>query len=290
MINRKRWYLKCGDTVKGPFPVAVMERNIVLGRVKPDDLLSQDGESWVSAQCIPEFELISAPVRCEKDFAYADERRAERRHLAVSDARASTIRQTGNDRRSAEPAEIVARRVLSDRIWLGLGKRRSDSQFVWPALAIVVLGIIGLSVLTTPARLDPGDCASGPAPGVNWESCNWASADLRHADMRGAIARDAHLESSDLAGANLTGADLAYADLRRANLESADLGASRLIGANLREANLNHANLHSADLQFADLRAARLDGADLSGALLGNTIWVSGAQCSRDSVGICLSD
>ncbi|HJP36694.1 MAG: hypothetical protein QF609_05970 [Gammaproteobacteria bacterium] len=189
MTSGKLWYLKLGDTIEGPFPVAAMRRNIVLGRVKPDALLSQDRETWVNAANTEEFQLVSVPERAERDFNNADERKSERRSSAASEAGSSPIGRRGSDRRAVEPEEMVRRRALSNRIWLGLRKRSPDTRFVWPALAIAILGVVGLGVLMPSVRLEPPDCQSAPFPGVNWESCELSSADLRRIDIRGARAQ-----------------------------------------------------------------------------------------------------
>jgi Pentapeptide repeats (8 copies) len=285
--SEKRWYVKRGTMITGPFTAAVMVRNIVLGRVKPDDLVSRDGGHWGAAAQTWKFESVAANA---KAFAHADERQGERRRGDAAEVASPRPRTRGADRRRAEPLDLVRRREISNRVWQGLRRSKPDGGVVWVALTVVILAVVGLSLLTTPAAIEAGDCASGPHPGVNWDSCTRLSSDLRRADLSGAIARSAQLAASDLAGANLSGADFAYADLRQANLELADLTSSRLVGTDLREANFAHADLRSANLQFADLRGARLDGADLSGALLGNTIWPTGEHCRRGSVGVCVVD
>lgn len=286
----KLWYLKRGDRVTGPFAAAVMARNIVLGRIQPDDLVSLDRDDWIEAAQTREFEAVAAPAARARAFASADERRDERRNDDAAEATSAQTRVRGPERRRVETPEIVRRRKSSNRVWQSLHKSKPDDGIVWLGLVAVIVVIAGLGLLITPAEIEVGDCASDPHPGVNWDSCTRPSADLRGANLSGAVARGAHLASSNLAGANLVGADFAYADLRNANFELADLTASRLTGADLRGANFAHADLSSADLQFADLRDARLDGADLSGALLGNAIWLSGEQCRRGSVGVCAVD
>lgn len=288
MTSGKLWYLKRGEATTGPFPIAVLERNIVLGRVAPDDLVSQDREHWVIVSQAPEFELIAASPPAVRDLGDADERQGERRHAAAGGAAAGSRRT--RERRREEPAELIRRRALSTRVWRGLSKRRPDNKMFWVSLASVIVIVVCLGIAGTPERLQPGDCAADPAPGVDWESCSKPAADLRRANLQSAIVRNADLESSDLAGADLSGADLAYADLRQVNFELADLATARLTGANLREANFAHANLRSADLQFADLRSARFDGTELSDAKLGNAIWFNGKRCARGSIGACRFD
>jgi len=290
MASRKLWYLKRGDTVTGPFPGAVVERNIVLGRVKPDDRISRDRDTWVAAARTPEFDHLAGAANPTKTFSDADERRVERRHAPVTEASVPTIHPRSPERRRDEPADIVQHRVQSDRVWQSLRKPQLDQNVVWVALAGFVLAVIGFSVITTPPPATSGDCSAGPYPGVDWEFCTRRAADLRRVDLTGAIGRNANLGSSDLAGANLTGADFAYADLHEANFELANLTSVRLTGANLREANFAHANLRSADLRYADLRAANLAGADLSCALMGNAIGPAGEKCAPSSVSVCVAD
>ena len=51
------WYIKRGGQQRGPYPSAVIERNIGLGRIIATDLLSTDGEQWLAATEFPDFEL-----------------------------------------------------------------------------------------------------------------------------------------------------------------------------------------------------------------------------------------
>jgi GYF domain 2 len=51
------WYIKRGGQQRGPYPPAVVERNIALGRIVATDLLSSDGEQWLAAAEFPNFEL-----------------------------------------------------------------------------------------------------------------------------------------------------------------------------------------------------------------------------------------
>jgi uncharacterized protein YjbI with pentapeptide repeats len=290
MASGKLWYVKRGDTVVGPFPVAVVERNIVLGRVKPDDRLSQDRDTWLSAAQIPEFDYLGEVEHSAKSFSGADERRVERRLAPPGAASVAATQARAGERRRDESADIVRRRALSNRVWQSLARSQPEQRVVWVALAAFVLVIIGFSILTTPPEATSRDCSAEPYPGVNWEFCTRVAADLRRVDLSGANVRNANLGSSDLAGANLAGADFAYADLHQVNFELADLASARLTGANLREANFGHANLRSADLRYADLRSAKLDGADLSGALMGNAIGPAGEKCAPISVSVCIAD
>ena len=51
------WYIRRGEQQRGPYPTAVMERNIGLGRILATDLLSADGNHWLAATDFPDFEL-----------------------------------------------------------------------------------------------------------------------------------------------------------------------------------------------------------------------------------------
>ena len=286
--GRTLWYLQIEGTVTGPFPTAVMERDIVLGRIALDALVSHNCDHWAAIAQTHEFQSVATFAGRARGFAQADERQGERRHGDASASSSGPKRVRGSDRRRVESPDIVRRRDISNRVWQSLRKSTPNNGFVWSAFSVLILIVAVAGFVTTPVAVVVGDCTSGPHPGVNWDSCTRLPADLRHADLRGAVARGAQLSSSDLAGAKLAGADFAYADLRQVNFELADLVGSRLIGADLRKANFSYANLRSADLQFADLRGARLDGADLSDTLLGEAIWTTGEICRRGSIGGCV--
>lgn len=48
------WYANRNGIVRGPFSAAQIERHVLLGRIRIDDLLSPDGEEWSSLYHFPE--------------------------------------------------------------------------------------------------------------------------------------------------------------------------------------------------------------------------------------------
>jgi hypothetical protein len=284
------WYVKRGSVVTGPFPIALIERNIASGRLRADDLLSNDGEHWTTAGNTPAFADIVIGRQRRAGRARFDERQRDRRSDHSGEGGDIAESRSTKDRRRSEPSDIVKRRERSQRVWRSIRADRLDHR--GPIIAIVVglfvIATIGV-LLRAPQPASAPDCSSQPQPEVNWDFCQKPHVDLKQVDLRGISARNSRLSGSNLAGANLADADLAYADLGTAVMQLADLSRARLIGANLRAANLSYANLQSADLQFVDLRDADLQGANFRQARLSNAIWSDGRQCARHSIGECIA-
>lgn len=283
------WYVKRGEEKKGPFPAAVIERNIGLGRLKATDLISSDGETWEKAETYPDFAVLVKSAGSLRTRSRIEERQADRRARNADPMRASAEHRAGRDRRADEDAELVRRRERAQQIWQSLRSTRADSRRLWDGLILTLLLVALLSLLLgTPSTNKTADCGAAAGPHINWDLCQKPAMSLRQANLTGASLRNAVLVGSDLAAANLSDADLAYADLTTAKLKLAKLTRSRLTGATLRNADLSYADLSAADLEYADLTGADLTAANLKDAKLGNAIWRDGVVCRKESVGSCL--
>ena len=277
--------------VTGPFPIAQIEKNIAVGRLRATDLVSNDGDHWNAVADNPDLVDFVQESRRRDGSAQFDERQCERRRSGAAGVSADGLEsRVETDRRRGEPSEIVTRRERSRRVWRSMraDKLGTRGPITAVAVGLGVIVVLGLALRTPHPDVSP-DCTSEPQPAVNWDFCQKSNIDLKQLDLHGISARNSRLAGSNLAGANLANANLAYADLENTDMELADLSGARLIGANLRATNLSYANLRAADLQFVDLTNADLQGADLRDTRLGNAIWSDGRQCAPHAIGACVS-
>lgn len=282
------WFVRRGDIQKGPFPIAAIERNIGLGRIVADDLLSSDATHWLPARQFPDFELLR-PEPGRPLPARLDERQRERRRTLeeAPDAGGPVPRQC--DRRGAESPELVRRRGRSDAFWKTAARTRPAGRDVFLALTALILAVgAGSWLLRVPQERTASDCAAPPEPGRVWDFCDKQGADLAAARLSHASLRNAGLIGAVLRDADLREAGLAYANLTAADLAGADLSGADLKGAVLSSADLGRARLRNANLRFADLTGAELSACDLTGADLGNAIWPTGDVCASESRGGCV--
>jgi len=113
------WYAKRGDAIRGPYQPDQVARYMLLGRIRTDDLLSQDRESWYTAESLSELlppELTTTGGR-ENDRLLAevqlqvDERKGERRNCNNCQNRTAcqSERRTHVDRRQVDGRYFVSR-------------------------------------------------------------------------------------------------------------------------------------------------------------------------------------
>ncbi len=284
MTTSRLWFVRRGGQQRGPFPAALIERNIALGRILADDELSHDGEAWCHASTYPDFETIKNPAT---GLRRHDERQRDRR--LVPTVSAACEERRAEERRRPEDPDEVARRAQAFSVWQGLTSARTPARLLTlfaPAMAVVLFGVAWYFDPST----EPHEtvCVAAPSPGVRWSDCDFQARALSGLDLTNAQISGAKLGRADLAGSKLVGARLRYTDLAAANLRGTDLRRADLTGANLREADLSDADLRGADLRFADLTGAKLVEAALASATLGDALWTTGDICLRKSVGTCL--
>ena len=287
------WYVRKDGRIRGPFPAGQIAREILLGRIRDNDELSNDREHWrlLSAlpQLVPGVMQHAGTVEGEQHLLLARLREDERLHdrRGPGHVPADTNQRHG-DRRTVESFDVVAHRERVTR-WAA-EENKEERNLLLPAAVIMIT----LFILVTyflwyrPAPpLAERDCQAVPAAGVNWSGCDMAARNLGAADLSRANLSNAVLKAVDLQAAQLQSADLSYANLEGADLRSADLRAANLKGALLRGANLSQSDLRDADLGYANFQAANLDGASLSGAKLDRAIWIDGRVCANGSAGEC---
>lgn len=298
MIKAQLWYTRRGDDIRGPFNIGLIQRYVLLGRLRETDEVSIDKQEWWPIAQVPE--LIPQVMRADTEdpFArerllaakrWADERLSrDRRQEGMAEAtEAAHERRAGSERRDDEPeTEIHYRRKRLQRT---PSSQRKGLQLFGLVLALSLAALFITLILTgrPPEPAADADCTAPPAPGVNWSNCRLEGIELTGVDLGAANLSNADLSGADLAGSNLAGADLSFAALSIADLRNVDLRRAVLKGAGLRNANLSGADLRQADLSYANLRGAVLDGAQLQDAILVNAIWVDNTVCGAGSIGEC---
>jgi uncharacterized protein YjbI with pentapeptide repeats len=299
------WYVRKAGEVGGPYPVTILQRHLLLGRLHTDDEVSLDKLAWQRIGEIPEISSLPDagldprhPVkrhwRKERQAAalrWIDERWGPDRRARKEGEQFADIekRETGDRRQEPEPEAILELRRLhaETELWLGRKRVRYFRFFVGAVLvgaALAMAGIYWFPLRPVQVGLSLGapNCSADPAPYVNWQGCSKSGASLG-----GAILRSSNLREAVLNQANLSGADLSYANLESANLQGAIFSAANLNSAVLKQANLSAARLDGADLRYADLTGANLENAVLDLAWLDQATWTDGRICIAGSRGRC---
>jgi hypothetical protein len=292
--DRAAWYVRRGDSVRGPYPAAQITRYAILGRVLTTDEVSRDRVEWVPLSGYPE--LLPPPLRGEVDLAELRRLRQREDERSGFDRRggaggSGAGRQRGPERRRPEPSEVLERRRRRTTVWRSLGPSRPHTGWLWLPVAGVSAVVVWAAMLfgSGPERAGPR-CDAPAGPQVNWENCRLERVSLGGADLSHAILRNARAREANLVSAHLRGANLAYSELTAARLAHADLAEAVLTGSDLKDADLSHASLRGADLSHANLTGARLVGTDLSGARLDRAVWLDGHRCLPGSRGSCRTE
>ncbi len=290
---RQKWFTRHNGEVKGPFTLALLKSNWLLGRLNAQDEISEDQKQWRPIGNIVELELshTSTPLPADPKQAkqYLDERDGYDRRQ-VTAATELQLQQRKQQRRAREPSELIVQRQLRSRLLEGY--RQHHDRLLWPAL-ITFFGVVGIFLTAifypTTIPVSDADCQTPPSAGVNWENCVFSPVDLQGANLQDSNLRNSVIRASLLLNVNLANADLMYADLSRSDFSYANLTNSKLKGADLRQTDLTYSDLSLADLAFADLRGAIIGSANLQGAILNQTIWIDGSICDKASVGNCVT-
>jgi len=296
MVHSNLWYVRRDKALKGPFPAGLISRYILLERIRMDDELSQDRETWVTVSEVPELipDVLKADPgdeeaqrRLDAARRWADERRGPDQRAWDAGARPD---RRGGDRRQPEPAGATAFREVHERLEREVAASRPSHPLLQLGLFIVIVVAIALVAMryTPRSQVQEPNCSAPAAPRVNWSNCRLQGASAPGQDMRHGMFYSTDLTGAELNGANLTAATFSYANLSLSKLRLADLKNATLLGANLRGADLGGADLRGADLSYADLSGARLTGAQIEGARLDNAIWVDRSVCQPGSVGRCV--
>lgn len=261
------WYVRRSTTVQGPYSASLIQRYLLLGRLRLSDRVSLDGRCWDAlTQCA---ELIPDEMR---DLG-SDEGRAR-----FEAARRAADERSGDREASAAPR------------WSAHPGRRRGSILALAGLAVVVILLVGIGWYRDfdSGVMHQADCGASPGRDVVWSGCVKDGMVFEPGStLTGLRAFNASLREARLPAVVMPAARLDYSDLTDASLPDADLTGAVLRGAALNRADLRGADFTDADLRNADLRNARIEGAVFDGAMLGNALWVDGNSCAPDAVGGC---
>lgn len=291
MKNKQiRWYTRKNGETKGPFVESMIANNLLLGRLKLSDVVSQDQTNWVQLRYLPDFHPPQATQQTQKAKKLLDERNGfDRRNQQESVSSSNDNLRQGQERRGWEPEDTIERRQSHTRFMQLLRQQKQVS--LWPisiAFIVLMLALLLAILFPKPLPTPQANCELAPAPEMNWNNCLKAKTDLHNLDLTGIKLRNSQLIGSNLMNSKLDNADLAYADLRFTNMSYAQLQSSKLLGANLQHADLSNSDLSEADLSFTDLRKANLGGTVLNNTRFDNAIWLDGRLCGRNSIDQCV--
>lgn len=291
-----RWYTRCNGKVAGPFAAGLISRNILVGRLRPQDEVSNDKETWQPVARVPE--LIPEVMKGAQDDPFVHERLLAAQRWA--DERSQTDRRQGEDdtsntgqrragdRRENEGDELLSHRDALRQRRLGI---KTENTFIGWVLLLLILGGIGwggfYAYENRPEEVVI-DCQSSPLPNVNWQNCVLQGSELNAANLSGAILRNTDLTGAKMQSVILVNANADFTNMSLSKMVNANLSQVSMLGANLRGTDLRNANLQNANLSFANLAGANLEGANLQGTVLHKAIWINGITCAEGSVGTCI--
>lgn len=271
MAQNLQWYWKKDGRVKGPFAAGLIQKYILLGRVHPNDLMSQDKEYWRKAAQIPA--LIPEVFKHRGEENYEERLKAARRwaedRLSVRD---------DMDKVDFSPPRKNIHIPIKTLGW--------KSIIFW---LCVFCGVLLAAFYFTPEKTTiTVDCQAKITAKGNFSGCHFRNRVLARLDLNHII-----LENSQLPGSDFSDAILSYAQLSYSNMNGADLSRTRLDHANLKGVNLKKTILHNTDfsyanLSYADLRGARVKNINFKQTDLSGTIWFNGSTCAQGSIGRCL--
>jgi len=301
------WYLRRGEAVQGPFAARLLSRQLILGRLAEDDLVSMDRIVWQRIGEVPELvpELLHAdrndPIVRQRLMAalrWEDERNSHDRRAGPAYGVSSGDKRRGRERRRVEElAEVNHRTARETRQDMEAdqwqrSERETQRRGLWQigtlVVALAAAGLVAYLYLPRDPVAASPECTAPPRPQINWSNCRLDGALLARAGLAGAYMPNVQLTRAQLSGAQLRNAEAPYANFAMADLRGADLSGANLMGASLRGAVLVNADLAGANLAYADLSNARIDAAQLSNAALGKAIWIDGSLCAEASVGTCV--
>ena len=217
--NSRRWFVKRGDRVAGPFDPTVIRRHVVEGRLSLEDEVSLDRQGWRSIGGVREV----MPLQFRDGGRDAAEQAAE-----------SSVRQ-GAGRNLLMLVLVLAALVALAVMFSSGGKpgepdcgASASPRVVWSHCRMDESNLAGADLVA--AQMDNTSLIN-----ANLSGAQLVGADLRYANLAGAnlaysSLREAWLKGTNLRGADLTNTDLTGADLAHADLTGAHIGGAVLAG------------------------------------------------------------
>lgn len=267
------WYLKVKGRVKGPYASGLISKSILLGRIHPSDLLSQDKEVWRQASSIRE--VMPDVIKHRNAPNYKERLRAARRW---ADER-ETVREV--DQNGQEKLYKPRKKVTSLRI-------KTTGIMGIITIAAILSGLIFVMFKFTPDDpLAKINCSAQAEDGMVYDGCHLQRKIFNNKSLKGSSFKNTLLQNTQFRQSSLQKSNLDYANLSHADLSQTNLTEASLRAADLRGAILNATIFTKADLSYADLTGAKVSKIKLTGTILSNTIWFDGRVCNKESVGRC---
>lgn len=269
------WYVKVKGRVKGPFASGLISKHILLGRIHPNDLLSQDKELWRKASSINE--VMPDIIKNRHDPNYKERLRAARRW---ADERGE-VREVGDQ---GEEKVFTPRKKVTHL------KIKTTGVVGLLTLFIAIVAVVyAMFVFTPEDPLAQVDCASPGSDGQLFDGCHLQRKNFSNRSLKESSFKNTLLQNSQFKYSQLQNSVLDYANLSHANLTGANFSNASLRAVDLRGAVLQSINFADADLSYADLTGAKVAKINFKGTKLANTIWFDGKVCHKESVSRCLS-
>jgi len=271
MSNKTLWYWKQKGKVTGPFTEGLIQQYIILKRVHPDDLMSQDKEHWAKAASIPA--LIPDVIKNKDDENYDERLKAARRW---ADDRGHA---RGSDDDNYDHRKKVTHIGISTLGWTSIG-----IFFI-----VTIMVVFAFFYFTPKNKSQKINCQAQPTEKVAFDACelsgkNFSNQIIQYASFKNARMSNINLAQSVLSYSQMQYSDLSNSDLTGSKLDYVNLTAATLAGAKLHGTDFSHANLN-----YANLKGAKVKDINLTGASLSKATWFNGKICAQGSIGRCLS-
>ncbi|MCB1774074.1 MAG: pentapeptide repeat-containing protein [Gammaproteobacteria bacterium] len=221
------WFIRRGNTVRGPFSSARIRHYVIEGRLQLDDEVSLDRSEWQRLGSVNEVVPLQMRGNDEAELAQQSQQRRTERLRAI---------------RAIAIAVVVMVALVGIVLLAGRSEERAPIDCTAPAAPAVAWEGCRLSGADLRGvRLDGAHLANADLAGSRLGEAGLRDADMRYVDLagadlsyavlRGAVLKGANLRHADLTNADLTGADLSFADLGGARVGGAVFGNTRLEGA-----------------------------------------------------------
>ncbi len=271
MHNSNLWYWKQNGKVTGPFPAGQIHEYILLKRIHPNDLVSQDKETWCRVVSIPE--LLPDILKHKKDENFKDRLQAAKRWADDRNTDRLSVNKEGK--------EIHHTNTHVNIKTFGWG----SAVILFVLIALIIAG----SFYFMPQKsMMAFNCQHDTDGGLNYDNCKKNGEDFSAKNLQNASFNNAELSNTNFHASKLSHTLFKYAELIGADLSRAKLDHADLTGANLSGAKLDRTDFSFANLSYADLSKAKAKNIKLKQTQLSKTIWFNGQVCAQGSIGKCL--
>lgn len=293
MKREPLWYIRRDGAVTGPFPVRLIERYTVLGRVNAGTELSADNVHWAVFAEWPEWVAYIEDFKSQDESEehmealrrWEDERGGYDRREEKPNNIASDQRRSGDRRDDEDYQEIEQRQHRSQR--KRPAKMYSLRAASIPIFAVVMFIGFYLALYKPSATQDPADCSLVAAEGVNWSYCDKQNQDLQNVSLRHSSLKSSNLTGARFIEVDVSASDMSFSLLTRTRISDSSFSGSRMVGVSFRNALIDNVKFLESDLTYADFSNAEFVNVDFSGARLDHAIWTDRRRCAANSIGVC---